>query len=353
MKAIVKNSALPHDLSVSELEIGTPGAHDVLLRISAVGICGSDLHMYAGHGGYRWIDYPLVLGHEICGVVSALGAQADPALLGKRVVVNPYIPCGTCDFCQRGEENRCDWGAFYTSKNPPQSLQYGFRRGGGMSEYLIVQEKNLVVLGDQVADTTAAILEAVAVSVTAVDKIAEIERKTIVVFGPGPIGLATIRVLAGLKAKKIVAVGVAGDKSRLKKAKELGADETVLIGDQAVKQLIEKSPQGYDAVLDSSGHPSVPQTAVSLLKKGSQLILIGISDRSFSLPMDQIVRGELSITGSYGVTKESFQRTVAYASRPEFHFEELISNIFPYQQADLAFQNALNQVPGKVVLSFK
>lgn len=353
MKAIVKNSAEPYDISIKELELGTLGEKEVLVKVSAVGICGSDLHMYAGHGGYDWIDYPLVFGHEISGTVVEVGEGADSSNKGKRVIVNPYIPCGQCEFCLKGEENRCDSGEFFVQKRPPQSLQYGFRKNGGMSEFLIVPEKNIVLIDDNTSDEVAAILEAIAVGVTAVEKINNIEEKSIVVFGPGPIGLGIVSILSGLNAKKIVVAGITGDEQRLEKAQELGADETIILGEAGTNDLLERNPLGYDAVFDSSGHNSVPKTAITVLKKGEEIVLVGISNNEFTLPMDQIVRGEIQIKGSYGITNESFHKTVLYAANPKFPFEKLITGVFPYDQAKEGFQNSLDRAPGKTVITFK
>lgn len=353
MKAIVKNSAVPYDMSIKTVDRGVVRKNDVLVQVSAVGICGSDLHMYAGHGGYDWIQYPLVFGHEISGTVVEAGEDSDVTLVGKRVIINPYIPCGYCEFCLKGEENRCDSGEFFVQKRPPQSLQYGFRQNGGMSEYLIVPEANVVLLKDNISDEVAAILEAVAVGLTATEKIENVDEKSIVIFGPGPIGLAIVSVLAGLKAKKLIVAGVAGDEQRLEKAKELGADDIVILGGNGADDLLNVNPAGYDAVFDSSGHPSVPRTGISILKKGGEIILVGISSNDFSLPMDQIVRGEIQVKGSYGITSESFRKTVAYAAKPEFPFGKLISGVFSYDKAKEGFQNALDRAPGKTVITFK
>ncbi|MFC7393057.1 zinc-dependent alcohol dehydrogenase [Scopulibacillus cellulosilyticus] len=353
MKAIVKNSAEPYDISIKTLDRGVVKKNDVIVKVSAVGICGSDLHMYAGHGGYDWIQYPLVFGHEISGTVVEVGEESDASIVGKRVIINPYMPCGHCEFCLRGEENRCDFGEFYVQKRPPKSLQYGFRRNGGMSEYLVVPESNVVLLEDNITDELASILEAIAVGLTATEKIEKIDEKSIVVFGPGPIGLAIVSVLAGLNAKKLVVAGITGDEQRLEKAKELGADEIIILRENGAGDLLNVNPSGYDAVFDSSGHHSVPKTGISILKKGGEIILVGISSQDFSLPMDQVVRGEIQIKGSYGITNESLHKTVDYAAKPEFPFGKLISGVFPYERAKEGFQNALDRAPGKTVITFK
>jgi len=352
MKAIIKNSSKPYDLSIQTVDQKEVDHHECEVKVSSVGICGSDLHMYAGHAGYDWINYPLTLGHEIMGTVVKTGKFANDSLIGKRVIINPYVPCRECEFCKRGEENRCDGGIFHSSKKAPASLQYGFRKNGGMAEYLTVPQENVALLPEEVSDEVGSIIEAVAVGLTAVEKVENISQKSVVVFGPGPIGLGIISLLVGLHAKKIVVAGTSDDKERLKKAKELGADETLLVDQSEVQDLLRLESNGHDVVIDSSGHPSVPPTSIQLLKKGGELVLVGISADPFSLPADQIVRGELQVKGSYGITDETFRKTISYAQNPEFPFEKLIHNTFDYNRVDDAFQQSLNKAPGKVVIQF-
>lgn len=345
MKAVVKQDQHAFELSVTELPTPDLNEGDVLVEVRSVGICGSDLHMYAGHSGYDWIPYPIVLGHEITGRVVKTTNQA---LQGKRVVINPYVPCGTCEFCLRGEENNCDAHEFTIEKRAPKSLQYGFRQNGGMAEYIAVPERNVVPISDAITDDVAAILEAVAVGLTAVEKVDSITGKTVAIFGPGPIGLGIASLLIGLKAEKVVVVGVPGDEDRLFKARELGA-QTIITSERVVDDLLSES-NGYDAVFDCSGHHSVPSNAIKVMKKGAQLVLVGISTSAFSLTMDQIVRGQIQIIGSYGITKETFQRTIEYAAQKDFEFEKLISERFQLSEAKQAFEAALNKAAGKVIL---
>lgn len=348
MKAVVKVSDQPYDLQVKEIPLVKRKRGEALVKIKMASICGSDLHMYAGHSGYNWINYPLVLGHEMTGVVEEAD---DETLLGKRVVVNPYIPCEKCEYCLNGEENLCDSGVYYKEKKAPESLQYGFRRDGGMAEYIVVPEENLLLVPDQVSDEVAAISEALAVGLTAVEKVKNIREKSIVIFGPGPIGLGIASILHGLGAKKIVMVGVPGDEERLETSKELGVDAVVITSDHIIDDLLAIE-QGYHALFDCSGHHSVPENATLLLKKGGDIVLVGISTQQFKLQMDQIVRGEINVRGSYGITNRSYKQLLKYATNEKFPFEKLIQFVYPFEESREAFEKALNKGKGKVVLKF-
>ncbi|MBY7144537.1 alcohol dehydrogenase catalytic domain-containing protein [Virgibacillus sp. NKC19-3] len=346
MKAVMKYNEAPYELSIKELPKPSVQNGEVLVNVSSVGICGSDVHMYAGHAGYDWIPYPLTLGHEITGTVVE---TSHNTLQGQRVVINPYVPCGECEYCKRGEENRCDNNNFFVSKRAPLSLQYGFRQNGGMAEFIAVPEKNVVPISDDVSDNVAAVSEAIAVGLTAVDKAGTIAGKKVIIFGPGPIGLSVASLLVGLRAENIIMAGVPGDEKRLEKAEEIGVHHTLVTSDNLVNDLLGWN-NGYDVVFDCSGHHSVPGNAAKVLKKGGQLVLVGISTNTFSLEMDQIVRGEIQVRGSYGITWDTFKRTLEYATDDAFPFERLVTGSYGIERAKEAFDAAMDKAAGKIVL---
>lgn len=346
MKAVVKHNDKPYELSVADMAKPEVRHGEVLVKVNRVGICGSDLHMYAGHEGYDWISYPLVLGHEITGIVVE---GENKALEGQRVVINPYVPCGECEYCNDGKENLCDNNGFSVKKKAPKSLQYGFRQHGGMAEFISVPEENVIPISESVSDNVAAVSEALAVGLTAVEKIDAIQGKTAIIFGPGPIGLGIASLLVGLEAEKIVMVGVSGDEERLALAQELGVHHTVNASENIIDGLLAEN-NGYDMVFDCSGHHSVPKNAVKTLKKGGQLVLVGISTQAFALEMDQVVRGEIQVIGSYGITHETFKRTIEYAKDEAFPFEKLVSDAYSIENAKDAFDAAMNKAAGKIVI---
>ncbi|WP_027355771.1 zinc-dependent alcohol dehydrogenase [Desulfofundulus thermocisternus] len=349
MKALVKKSTKQYDIELTDLQIPSLKDDEVLIKVTASSICGSDLHMYLGHEGYRWINYPVVLGHEVVGVVEAAGSGVEPDIVGKRVVINPYIPCNACDNCLKGEENICQAGP-RTLTAPPLSLQFGFRRNGGMAEYMVVPRDNALPLGNKISDEVAAILESVAVGVHAVNKIGDVKNKNIVIFGPGPIGLGIAVICKGLGSGKTLVAGLPDDEERLQIVKKIKAipvrvdpaDFSALAGH------LQDRPA--DVVFDCSGHPSVPEKAMYLVKKGGKVILVGISTGRFSLPMDCMVRGEIGLKGTYGTSKKSFLQAIEYAGLPQFPFEHIVTDRFRLAEAVAAFDLASNKKRGKILL---
>lgn len=346
MKALVKKSTAPYDIGIVELDTPPLGDSDVLIKVTAGSICGSDLHMYLGHKGYDWIDYPVVPGHEVVGTVEAAGPGADPGLVGKRVVVNPYIPCCACQSCLNGEENICQAGP-RTLAAPPLSLQFGFRRNGGMAEYMAVPGGNALPVGGEIPDVVAAMLESVAVGVHAVKKAGDVKGKNIVIFGPGPIGLGIATVCVGLGSRSVFVVGMPDDQKRLSIAEKIKAIPVVREDCRDLAGQLQNTPA--DFIFECSGSPSVPEQAIHLLKKGGEVILVGISANSISLPLDCVVRGEIGLRGTYGTSRQSYLQAIEYAGMPQFPFGLIVTHQFRLDEASTAFEHARSK-NGKVIV---
>lgn len=342
-EALVKKTANQKDIKFEKYEIPALEPHQSLLKVKAVGICGSDLHMYDGHGGYDWVTYPLVLGHEVTGSVIAIGEGEVPQ---QRMVINPYKNCGKCEFCLAGDSNRCDFEDYKYIKTPTEALRYGFREPGGMAEYMVVDNKNLIPIPNEVTDEVAAISEALAVSYTAVLKIENFAQKSVLVVGPGPIGLGVAAILVGSGNPQVMMLGTALDKDRLQLAKDIGVTKVF----ESAENIPNEEFKGFDAIIDCSGHPTVPNTALRLLKRGGELVLVGINPASFSVPMDQIVRGEISIKGSYGITQSNYEAVLSLAADARYPFQKLIAQTVPFKDCLEGFEIALNKASGKVVI---
>lgn len=343
-QALVKNTAAQRDVSFETYEIPALKPHQSLLKVNAVGICGSDLHMYDGHGGYDWVTYPLVLGHEVTGTVVAIAEGEIPQQ--RRMVINPYKSCGVCEFCLAGDSNRCDFNDYKYIKTPTEALRYGFREAGGMAEYMVVDNKNLLPIKDGVTDEVAAISEALAVSYTAVTKIKDYSKKAILVVGPGPIGLGAAAIIVGSGNEQLMMLGTSVDEHRLQLAKDIGVYKVY----QNAEDIPHEQFMGFDAIIDCSGHPTIPNTALRLLKRGGELVLVGINPANFSVPMDQIVRGEISIKGSYGITQSNYEAVLSLAADDRYPFQKLIAQTVPFKESLDGFESALNKAAGKVVI---
>lgn len=350
IKAVVKSD---HGSGMDIREIPMPQIEEdeVLVKVLAASICGSDLHMFEGAAGYDWVNVPLVPGHEFAGVVVEVGNAKDSTLLNQNVVVNPYVACGKCAACRRGQPNLCDGLYSPMDKVPARSLVYGFRKNGGMAEYVAVKRDNLLVLPEGCPIEVAGMLEAIGISVHAIERADIKPGDSAVIIGPGPIGLALVAVLANFGLKKLIVTGLKADDQRLKLAKELGASEVIysdVTNDvEEVRRI--SAGAGVDFVFESSGFAGAINSAIRMLRKGGELLLVGISSKESVLPTSEIVRGELTIKGVYGVTPKTLERTLTMATSG-YQFSKLISHILPLEEALKGFAYGIKREGAKVIL---
>lgn len=351
MKAVVK-ATREHGVEVKEVETPKLKENEVLVRVEAVSICGSDLHMYEGMRAYEWVSTPVILGHEFAGRVVDVNNPDHEHLLNSRVIINPYVACGECANCQRGRTNLCDHGKGAMDKVPAKSLQYGFRQNGGMAEYAAIHYKNVLPIPEMMPIEVAGMLEALGIGVRALERADILPGDTAVVIGPGPIGLSLIASLSSLGLKKLIVTGLSVDEERLQLAKELGATDIVYadqVNDvEAISELT--NGQGVDHVFETSGFHQSMVSGVRMCTKGGELLLVGISAKETVLPSNEIVRGEVTVKGVYGVTEQTLKRTISMAASGKFPYLKLVSHVLPLEKAVEGFEIGVQKQGVKVIL---
>lgn len=349
MQAVQKTNT---DFGIDITDIPTPVIKpgEVLIKVEAASICGSDLHIYRGEPGYEWMSLPLVLGHEFAGTVVEQYNSIE--LLGRPVVVNPYVPCGQCWACTSGRQNLCCGEGNAIDKIPPVSLKYGFRSNGGMAEYVAVPVENVLTIQEGIQFTTACIAESVAVGVHAYDLASVKVGDSVVIFGPGPLGLSLVSLLSNLELSKLIVVGMSSDKSRLQLAKELGATDILCFDEEPVHKSILEITCGMGAgtIFDTSGSPKAFELGVGLVRKGGEIILVGIATSPGNFPLQQIVRGEVKVQGCYGTTASVIKRSLSLILNQQQQFKKLVTSVYPLDRAKEAFSAANGKNNIKVVL---
>lgn len=330
------------DLPVPEVEI--PG--EVLFRPSYAAICGSDLHMFLGSDGYSWVRTPLVLGHEAVGTV-----PGEEGLF----LLNPYIPCGACKMCRIGNTSTCMGPSGGRGKeSPPWSLQYGFRRHGGMAETVAVERGNLVPVPVGLSPHLAALAESVAVSWHGIEAgmclLSNTAVETAAVLGPGPIGLSASLVLSARSVRTAV-LGLPRDAERLRRAATLGAEATV-DDPRALEEAVDgwTNWAGVDLVVEATGTEEAWETAISVVRRGGAIVSLGIPHGRLSLGMREVVRGGVIVIGSYGVTPSDLAAALALLQKNEKRGMALFDRTFPLEKGEDAFLYATRS-GGKVLLS--
>jgi L-iditol 2-dehydrogenase len=260
------------------------GDDDVLVRVKACGICGSDVHGYDGSSGRR--IPPLIMGHEASGVVDRIGSAVSDLRHGDRVTFDSTVSCGACDFCRRGELNLCD-------NRTVLGVSCGdYRRHGAFAEYVSVPSRIAYRLPDALPFEHAALIEALSVAVHAVARKAPRPDDRILVIGCGMIGILIVQVLRARGCRAIAAVDV--DESR--RALALGAGASTAIDGRDV--LSARDARGVDLAIEAVGRPETVAAAIACVRKGGAVILVGNVTPRVDLPLQDVVTREISLYGS-------------------------------------------------------
>ncbi len=298
MKTLICNE--PNSIEYIEREMPIIQSNEVLLKINAVGICGTDIHAYAGRQPF--FSYPRVLGHEICGTVEALGADCTQAEKGKRYSVVPCIPCGECSACKEGKPNCCE-----------NVSLYGVHQDGGFTEYLAVLEDNLIELPDSVSNSEGSLVECFAISAHAVRRAQIKSQDNVLIVGAGPIGLAAAAI-AKADGATVVVADVA--ESRRKQVEtNLGVKVLDPLVDDYPKQLKAIFDNDLPNVLmDATGNKSSMSRSVELICHGGRIVFIGLYIGDLVLDDPTFHKKEATLLSSRNATKEDFEKVIALMS---------------------------------------
>lgn len=289
MKALLLTA--PSQLDLTDFPDPKPAEDEVLLRIRACGICGSDIHGWDGSTGRR--RPPLIMGHEASGEVAAVGPRVTGWKKGDRVTFDSTIYCGVCRFCQSGHVNLCD------NRRVVGVSPIEYKQHGAFAEYLTVPTRILYKLPDNLPHEQAAMVEPVSIAVHAVQRTKIVPGSTAVVVGSGMIGLLVIQTLKWAGAKQIIAVDLADN--RLALAKRLGATHTINSGSGDVAAEVAKLTDGLgaDTAFEVVGIAPTLNLAIGVLKRGGTCVLVGnLSPKTQDFPLQAVVTKELSILGS-------------------------------------------------------
>lgn len=288
MKALLLKKYM--ELEVTDMAEPAMGPHEVLVRVRACGICGSDIHGLDGSSGRR--IPPLVMGHEAAGVIAEVGRDVMAWKKGDRVTFDSTVSCGQCHFCRRGEVNLCD-------NRQVLGVSCGdYRRHGAFAEYVAVPENILYRLPDSLLFEHAAMIEAVSIAVHAVNLTPQSLGDTAVVVGSGMIGQLTIQAAKAGGFGRVFAVDI--DDAKLEMARKLGADATFNSKTCDAPAEIAKRTGGFgaDAALEAVGATDPIRTAIASVRKGGAVTLIGNITPMIELPLQTVVTRQIRLQGS-------------------------------------------------------
>lgn len=338
MKAIVVEK--PGKISVVEREIPEITEHQVLVKVKAAGICGSDVHIF--HGKNAFATYPRVVGHEFVGEVVKVGAAVTKAVVGDHVAVDPVVSCGQCYACRNDRHNVC------------KSLHVmGVHEDGGFREYAAVDQSQLNQLPQDLPWEVAATVEPYSIGAQVAHRGRLSGDDTVLICGAGPIGLIILQV-AKMKGAKVAILDVVD--SRLAKAKEMGADLTVNGKTTDIVEAMKEftNGDGVNLIYEATGNTKILQTCIrDLPSQAGRVVVLGFTTEEFSLRQVDIMSKELEIIGTR-LNNHRFPEVIGWFKEGSVQPKEIITHTFPFEKAEQAF--ALNDEHPedvlKIVLTF-
>lgn len=341
MKAMVLEH-FGESLQHREVEKPSIGDRDVLLRVKACGLCGTDLKIYDGK--VLTVKLPRIMGHEVAGVVEEVGRQVNGFSPGDNGVVHIYITCGTCYYCRNARENDC------------QSLEgrIGFELDGGFGEYLQVPERNLFKVSPKVPLEEASILSgSVSTPLHALRTQGRLRMgETVVIIGIGGLGIHTLQ-LANNLGGRVIAVDI--DDKKLEIAKAFGAEAVINSSRENSVAVIREVTGGLgaDLVIEVIGGPTIPEVleqSVKMLRLGGRLVILGYEyGQRFYLDPQTLVYNEIEIIGSRSSTRQDLIDVISLVERGRI--KPLIAEKIPLEKANEAFGRLRKStVVGRMVL---
>lgn len=341
MKAIVQTG--PRSVETQERDVPTPAADEVLLRVQTAGLCGSDAHAYKYEGGFEWVPIPRIMGHEYSAIVAETGEDVDSFSEGDHVVEEPIHDCGHCFQCKNGQPNVC------------QNFSItGMHRDGAYTEYVTVGARHLHPVPDIVPLDHAAITEPTSIATRAVfTRSTTTPGDTVLVEGPGPIGVLTAAVADSMGANVLVSGLTPDTDYRLPLVEKLGIS-TVNAQEEDLEATVDSFTDGIgvDVIFDTTGHHSGVPMAADHVRKGGQIVVVGLATEESELFMTPLVRGEVDLNTSYGSSWRNFEQALRLMEGGEFAIDEIIDDSFSVDDPVAAFDAFLTSKTCKPVFRF-
>lgn len=321
-------------IEVQETSMPAIGPDDVLVKMEYCGVCGSDVEFFA-HGciGTNQVKYPFVLGHEVSGVVDAVGENVKNVQVGQPIVIEPGIPCGHCEFCRQGRYNICASMKFMSS--PPYD--------GLLSKYVAVPASTVSPIPAGVSTKTAALVEPLAVGMHAA-KLGDVKApKTVVILGGGCIGLCTLLSCKQLGASRIIVSDLF--QNRLDVAKELGAEIVNASECNAVEKILEMTNgEGADVVLETAGSKITASQTTLLMRRGGTIVIVGnvLGDVPFNFRNIARTEGTVKVARRYCNDFQACLGAIANGGIPAEKLERIVDAVYDFEQSQEAFERSLN-----------
>lgn len=330
MKALLYTK--PYTFEYTDVPDPTVGDEDVLVRVKACGICGSDVAGHTGKTGRRLP--PLIMGHEAAGVVERVGRKVTGFVPGDRICFDSTVYCNQCPACKQGLFNRCVKRQVLGVSVPE------FKRDGAFAELLAVPHWICAKLPDNMSFVQASLLEPASIGTHAASRAPITKSDTVAVVGAGTIGLFILQAAKLRGAKQVIVSDL--NEFRLDLARQVGADVCVNSGKADLKQEILKRTdgRGADVVLEAVGFADTFHQAVSITRTGGHLIAVGNLQKEIDFNLQELVSRELTFTGSYASSGE-FRTCMGLIASGKIDVAPLVSEVLPLKDGPDAFRRLL------------
>ena len=330
MPGIVNYAPEPHSAEMREVAVPEIGGDDVLLAVRGVGICGSDLHQYLGKHSWK-VNYPVVLGHEFAGVVAEVGKnvrgfqEGDRAVSETAAVIDPASP-----FVRAGQYNL-----------DPNRLGFGYGVNGAMTQFVRVPQRCLHHLPDHLPFEKAALTEPCCVAYNATCMNVRIRPgDSVVVLGPGPIGLLCAPMARLSGAHPLIVVGTPADARRLGIARQGGATHTQGADGENVEDAVKSLGDGYgvDVVIDAAGVSATLKMAMALVRPGGQIVKVGWGPQPCDFSLDPLVQKGATLQGSFSHNWPMWEKVIAMLASGQINLDPILNRVAPLDEWQSCFE---------------
>ncbi|HHW11436.1 MAG TPA: alcohol dehydrogenase catalytic domain-containing protein [Firmicutes bacterium] len=328
-------------IEVREVDVPVPGPGEVLIRVEACGICGTDVTI-RDHGMPGEPPMPFTMGHEYAGVVVQLGPTVDEFKVGDRVASEVHKGCGRCHNCIMGNYTAClNFGKLEKGHSAS-----GMTTNGGFAQYAIKHVNTLYKMPDEISFEEAAIITTAGSAFYAIDAVGGyLAGDTVAIIGPGPIGLALAQAAKALGADKVILTGTR--KSRLELGKKMGADYTVNVreGEDPVKLVKELTGGiGADVVFDAAGVGSSLDDALNLVRPGGAIVLVAFYHGPVTVDINKAVVRNVNLYTVRGEGRRNVRRSLSMAAQRKIDLRPLITHEFPLKDINKAFDTFTQRI---------
>ncbi|UCE53021.1 MAG: alcohol dehydrogenase catalytic domain-containing protein [Desulfobacterales bacterium] len=334
MLAVIKN---PSEVGISLEDTSIPefSPWEVLLKVKAVGICGSDLRIFKYADPNRRGNY--IPGHEVSGEVVEMGEKVHGFKKGDRVATEICIGCAICRYCRKGLVNLCE-----------NLNEIGVTMNGGMAEYVAVPARNVHRIPENLSFEEATFADPLACSIRGLELAGIKPFSWVAILGPGAIGLLATKVAKDIRRSNVIVTGT--NDNRLELAKEFGAEHTFNIrNSDPTEEILEITNGGVDYAFEAAGNPNALQQAIDITRKNGSIVIMTVH-KKIQIDVEPVIRNELTLIGSICYNYKEFDQAVDLLAKKKLDVKPLIGHTFPLKEAAQAFDFCFSRKGVKIIL---